>query len=65
MQNLLSINYYQSSGSSQEIKLELTSKAKGKRQRGNVVPSPIVSALSQSIISPKDITDKPPNSSFT
>ena len=54
----------ESSDSSQEFHLESTLKAKGKRRKGNAVPSPSLSAISQSVISPEDILDDPPASSF-
>ena len=54
----------ESPGSSQEFHLESTLKAKGKRRKGNAVPSPSLSAISQSVISPEDILDDRPASSF-
>ena len=54
----------ESSDSSQEFHLESTLKAKEKRQKGNAVPSPSLSTISQSVISPEDILDDPPASSF-
>lgn len=56
--------YDESSGSSQEFHLESTLKATGKRRKGNALPSPSLSAISQSVISPEEILDDPPASSF-
>ena len=54
----------ESSDSSQEFHLESTLKTKGKKRKGKAVPSPSLSAISQSAISPEDILDDPPASSF-
>lgn len=52
------------SDSSQEFHLKSTLKAKGKRRKGNALPSLSLSAISQSLISPEDILDDPPASLF-
>ena len=57
-------NSDESSDSSQEIHLESTLKTNGKKRKGNAASSPSLSAISQSVISPKDILDDPPASSF-
>ena len=44
--------------------MESTIKVKGKRRKANAVPSPSLSVISQSAISPEDILNDPSASSF-